>query len=205
MGTLLYVLAFVVLAVPTYFFDRRFGAPIYRPWYNLWHKMPLAEGVERGFIVGRKTRERILPTIALTIFFCFFLSYYIHDPIELLMKAPLIFVGLIIGFLLVGLAMREGKKRTMADRVFDVMDDIESGKVDLKSVAGDVLQAGVEQVKTAATDAAQRVAEQVSAARTSESTPPPPPVVAKDEAPEAAKPTMSLAEHLENMRKKRGG
>jgi hypothetical protein len=48
----------VVMGAGLYLVDRRFGTGIYRWWYDLTSKKPLAADIERGFIYGRKARGR---------------------------------------------------------------------------------------------------------------------------------------------------
>ncbi len=175
MDALLYILTFALIAAPVYFIDKRFGAPVYRRGYNLWHKEPLLGGVERGFIVGRKSKERILPAFVLTIFSGFLLHYYIHDPIELVMKTPLIFVGFSVGFLLTGFAMREEKKpNAMVDRVCGVMDSLEEGKLDLSGVAGSAINRGALEARATLVKVAGEVAEKVGELRAAKPVAPPP-------------------------------
>lgn len=205
MDILLYVMVFVVLGVLTYFADRRYGERLYRWCWNLSHKDPLPADAERGFIVGRKNRERITPAVILTLASMFALHYLgEHDVVTVVLKgALLMFPGYMIGFFITGLAMREGKPtRTVADKVFKVMDDIEEGKMSIGGAAGEVLGAGVERMKAAATNAAEEIARRTEK-RSTESKP------AQSAAPgtqnEHDAPEVSLEKHLENMRKKREG
>lgn len=195
MDALLYMLSFALIAALLYFVDKRFGAPVYRRGYNLWHKEPLSDGIERGFIVGRKAKARILPSFVLTITSCFLLSYYIHDPIELVMKSPLVFIGLFLGFLLTGFAMREGKKsNSVVDKVCDVMDGLEEGKLDLSGAAGGAIKRGVEQTKVALSKVADGAVEKVAELRSvkTAATEPVAPVDAVD-APEDSSPDVKVA------------
>lgn len=141
----LYALVFVAVGVVMYFVDRHWGTSFYRWGWNLWHKLPLSPELERGFIVGCTTRERVMPAIVLTVISCLVLHRLgEHDAVTLLLKgAILMFPGILIGFLLTGLAMREGKTRTMVDKVFETMDRVEKGEVGLGDVAESALgQAG---------------------------------------------------------------
>jgi hypothetical protein len=198
---LLYVGVFVGIGAVMYFADYRFGAPIYRRMWNLWHKNSLPEDVKRGFIVGRTTKERILPTALLTVLSVLGLHYFgERDVIMLLLKAAgLMLPGLLLGFLLTGLAMREGRTHTTADKVFETMDRIERGEVGLKDVTQGAF-GGVSELGKKAFDAAkERLARGVV-------TPPKPTVaeeVEQSEPPPPVTPKRSFQETLNDYTKRR--
>ncbi len=123
------IIVFLLLGAVWYNLDRAYCTRLYRWWYGMTHEHPLPPGTERGFIYGQATRARALAALLLStlISVIAFGTAHANSLAELLIWASGIPI-LVIGFFL-GPNVYELWRRK--EKVFDAVDKVERGDVDL--------------------------------------------------------------------------
>lgn len=122
-----WMLIFVILGIFWYIIDRRYGVSIYRFWFKLSRKNPLPEEVVRGFVYKRKTRHKALMATVLSSAQSIIMLVAAAKP-NLLVELILWIVEIpmtLIGFALGPWAYQIWNRK---EKVFDTIDDLESGK-----------------------------------------------------------------------------
>ena len=124
------IIVFVLAGAVAYIMDRRFGPRFYRWWYGMTHEFPLPAGVVRGTVYGQPTKVRAGMATALASVISLVALRFTHA--NALAELLLWVAGIVLvfaGFLL-GPAVRRLWARK--DTVFETVDQIESGKIDIE-------------------------------------------------------------------------
>ena len=124
------IIVFVLAGVVVYIVDRRFGPRFYRWWYGMTHEFPLPAGVVRGTVYGQPTKVRAGMATALASVIALVALRFAHANalVELLLWVAgilLVFAGFLLGPAVRRLWARK-------DTVFDAVDQIESGDMDIE-------------------------------------------------------------------------
>lgn len=123
-------IVFLVAGAVAYIVDRRFGPRFYRWWYGMTHEFPLPAGVTRGVVFNQAAKVRAgVAAVLATVISLVALRFPHHNALA---ELVLWLAGILLvfaGFLL-GPAVRRLWARK--DKVFDTVDQIESGKLDLE-------------------------------------------------------------------------
>jgi hypothetical protein len=123
-----------------YVIDARVGVRVYRWWYDLTHRDPMAPDVERGFILNRKANARFsVATVVALVQNWIALEMGWLDPF-LAMLTVAIEVPVLMGGFYLGPGLRNLWRRK--DPLLAVVDQIESGETsigaEMKRVTGKV-------------------------------------------------------------------
>lgn len=121
----------LLLGAIVYSLDRRFGRRPYRWWYGMTHEQGLPADVSKGFVYNRETKTRAFAAMVLSTLTSFLAIRYASSNAltELILWAVTI-PAVVVGFLLGPYVSRLWQKR---DEMFQVVDKIESGEIDLSS------------------------------------------------------------------------
>ncbi|MBI1193543.1 MAG: hypothetical protein GC205_10255 [Bacteroidetes bacterium] len=103
MDLLLQIALFLLLGVVLHSLDSYLGTALYRGWYNMTHKDPLAAGERRGFLQQQPLRIRLFWALALTGIAATAVlvsGTFFQDTTRILLNLLAMLVGLFAGFLL---------------------------------------------------------------------------------------------------------
>lgn len=147
---ILFVVA-AVLGVVLHFVDSKYGEKIYCALWSIFHKDSLSGGNIRGFIVGKTTRQRlwVAGVLALMLFVLLRMSGEHGFIILLLISVFVIFPGFLIGFAIGGLFKSNPAISAKAEVIFSTLDKVESGDINLGSVAGEAVKSAAQSVMEA--------------------------------------------------------
>lgn len=89
----------VVAGAFLYYLDMKKGRSSYTKWYNLSHKEPAPEDMNKGFVFKQPLKHKIVVTIVCTTTFLLLALVFGSSLIENLIWSMIVFVGLFVGFL----------------------------------------------------------------------------------------------------------
>ena len=138
---LFWVLVYLVIGGALYNLDYQYGSRLYMWWYAMTHKEPLVETDRRGFIHGRKSRQRFTVALLSSLVIVLALGRFMTSNI---LFAALIWISgipaLMAGFYFGPPILRLWNKKNV---MLDTLDDIESGE----KAVGTVLRGAAQTVK----------------------------------------------------------
>jgi hypothetical protein len=128
-----WTIIFTIGGAVWYNYDRRYGASLYRWWYNLTHKDKLPEDVSRGFIYKQsmKTKTTVATVVSSIQSLLLILSTEVNLLEELFMwvfEVPITLFGFYLG----PIAYSFWKAK---DKWFETIDRVESGDVNIAEEA----------------------------------------------------------------------
>jgi len=94
------------------------------------HKSPLPEDVEKGFICGRKTKNKVFLSSLIALVLSLISFYFektnpLREILSWFLEIPLVLSGIYLGPVFWHIWQRK-------EAVFETVDDIENGKIDVK-------------------------------------------------------------------------
>ena len=142
-----WLLAFFFAGIVWYVLDRAYFVKPHRFVYNLFHRVPLPAEVEKGLIyhqsAGRKFLWALVISTVQSIAVLWYVGFAHFNPlvefILWLVEIPAMVLGMIVGPLIYGWWINRQK-------MYKKIDDIESGKLDLKEEATDAILERTEKV-----------------------------------------------------------
>ena len=145
-----WLLAFFFAGIVWYVLDRAYFVKPHRFVYNLFHREPLPAEVEKGLIyhqsAGRKFLWALVISTVQSIAVLWYVGFAHFNPlvefILWLFEIPAMVLGMIVGPIIYGWWINRKK-------MYTTIDDIESGKLDLKEEATDAVIEKTEKVKGA--------------------------------------------------------
>jgi hypothetical protein len=197
-----YLLIFAFLGAVWFNLDAAFGAGVYGWWFSMTHKDKLPPGVRQGYIYERKAKTRFYAAIALaSAEYLLFAHWMSFGPLAKLSVWVFGIVATFVGFYLGPVLHVIWRKK---DAVLEKIDEVESGRVNLKDEARETvndlrrevqgaLSGAAGKLSDAVTDAVKGVAEHLPHAGKQDSQGSPSPVN------QAEMPAPSAAETLENL------
>ena len=150
-----WALFFVALGATWYLLDRRFGAPLYRWWYNMTHEHPIESTEKKGFIYYRKAKAKLATAIALAlvqsgIVLAMTRKGMLMEFVSFFLEVPATMLGFYVGPWLSKLWIKK-------DAVLDKVDQLESGELSVVKEVKEAAQDASEKVKDVAHDATAKV------------------------------------------------
>lgn len=141
---------FVVLAFAgagLYVWDRGTGVKVYRWFYDMTHKSPLAADVQRGFIFHRTSQSRFTLAVVIAVVqsgfaLAFEASTVAQELLSVIIEAPCLMLGFAFGPVLYRLWVRR-------DDMFETVDQIESGELSLSEKVKEMSQKALSKVTDA--------------------------------------------------------
>lgn len=130
MEMMMLVLLGTLVGVAVHVFDAKYGVAFNRQHYNATHERPLAaSAIVKGFVIGRsaKTRATVATVVSFACMGVVMFMGYVH-PLYAVLLAVLAIPCIMIGFY-AGQRVSGAWGRT--DEVFDYMDRVEAGEVNL--------------------------------------------------------------------------
>ncbi len=138
-------LVLTIVGAGLYVFDRRQGVRLYRWWYDMTHEHPLPADVEGGFLYNRKAQSRfafavVLASAQSALALFYEASTLPQELLSLLIEVPCLMFGFYLGPTVYRLWQRR-------EKVFDTVDQIESGKISIQNEVKEISQSAFAKIK----------------------------------------------------------
>ena len=157
---LYYLLVFAFLGAIWFNLDAACGAAVYGWWYSMTHKDKLPSGVRRGFIYKRQAKTRFYTALALaSAEYLLFAHWMSFGPLAKLSVWIFGILATFAGFYLGPLLHAIWRKK---DAVLEKIDEVESGRTDLKAEAKEAVNDLRREVQDALSGAAEKAAGAIS-------------------------------------------
>jgi hypothetical protein len=150
---LIYLLLFFLTAVMWFELDRKWGIPLYH-FFDRWTSEDCkAEKKEVGFITGQKGKFRFAVALVLAAVQTYFFYHgapFIHKVVMFLAQTIVLFAGFYLG----PWAHRTWKAK---DKVFEIVDKVEDGTIDIAEEAKHMAETATDHVKHYSTHAMEKI------------------------------------------------
>ncbi|MFN8390683.1 MAG: hypothetical protein U0136_10370 [Bdellovibrionota bacterium] len=140
-------LVLTLVGAGLYVFDRIKGVKIYRWWYDMTHEHPLPADVEKGFLYNRKSQSRFALAIVLSLVQSAIALFHEastlpQELLSMLIEIPCLMFGFYLGPTLYRVWARR-------EKVFETVDQIESGKISIQNEVKEMSQSALAKIKSA--------------------------------------------------------